>query len=107
MIGGAVRRVILYSPAPSRFDPDRLALDPFLSSPPAGDVLHGKTLNILSMMGLSSASHAVDNAIVVLESIDRSQREEREPKKAALEGASHVWLAVTSSTCTTLIVFCR
>lgn len=66
----------------------------------------GKTLNILSMMGLMlGVGMLVDNAIVVLESIDRRQRGERDPKKAALEGASHVWLAVTSSTCTTLIVF--
>ncbi|HWM90276.1 MAG TPA: efflux RND transporter permease subunit [Thermoanaerobaculia bacterium] len=66
----------------------------------------GSTLNILSMMGLMlGVGMLVDNAIVVLESIDRRQREERDPKKAALEGASHVWLAVTSSTCTTLIVF--
>lgn len=65
-----------------------------------------KTLNILSMMGLMlGVGMLVDNAIVVLESIDRRQREERDPKKAALEGASHVWLAVTSSTATTLIVF--
>ncbi|MEA2559387.1 MAG: hydrophobic/amphiphilic exporter (mainly bacteria), family [Acidobacteriota bacterium] len=66
----------------------------------------GKTLNILSMMGLMlGVGMLVDNAIVVLESIDCSQREERDPKKAALAGASHVWLAVTASTCTTLIVF--
>ncbi|HET9229453.1 MAG TPA: efflux RND transporter permease subunit, partial [Thermoanaerobaculia bacterium] len=66
----------------------------------------GKTLNILSMMGLMlGVGMLVDNAIVVLESIDRRQREERDAKKAALEGASAVWLAVTSSTCTTLIVF--
>jgi HAE1 family hydrophobic/amphiphilic exporter-1 len=66
----------------------------------------GKTLNILSMMGLMlGVGMLVDNAIVVLESIDRRQRDEPDPKKAALEGASHVWLAVTSSTATTLIVF--
>ncbi|HYN23047.1 MAG TPA: efflux RND transporter permease subunit, partial [Thermoanaerobaculia bacterium] len=66
----------------------------------------GMTLNILSMMGLMlGVGMLVDNAIVVLESIDRKQREERDAKKAALEGASHVWLAVTSSTATTLIVF--
>ena len=66
----------------------------------------GKTLNILSMMGLMlGVGMLVDNAIVVLESIDRKQREERDAKKASLEGASAVWLAVTSSTCTTLIVF--
>lgn len=66
----------------------------------------GSTLNILSMMGLMlGVGMLVDNAIVVLESIDREQRTERDHKRAALHGAQHVWLAVTSSTITTLIVF--
>jgi HAE1 family hydrophobic/amphiphilic exporter-1 len=66
----------------------------------------GSTLNILSMMGLMLAvGMLVDNAIVVLESIDRKMRGERNRKKAALEGASQVLMAVTASTITTLIVF--
>ncbi len=66
----------------------------------------GMTLNILSMMGLMlGVGMLVDNAIVVLESVDRRQREERDAKKAAQEGAGAVALAVTASTATTLIVF--
>jgi HAE1 family hydrophobic/amphiphilic exporter-1 len=66
----------------------------------------GKTLNILSMMGLMlGVGMLVDNAIVVLESIDRRSREVRDPKKAAYEGASAVAMAVTASTLTSLIVF--
>src|SRR5688572_16251429 len=66
----------------------------------------GKTLNILSMMGLMlGVGMLVDNAIVVLESIDRRQRTESDPKKAALEGAASVAMAVTASTLTSLIVF--
>jgi HAE1 family hydrophobic/amphiphilic exporter-1 len=66
----------------------------------------GSTLNILSMMGLMLAvGMLVDNAIVVLESVDRKMREERDRKKAALEGAGQVLMAVTASTITTLIVF--
>ena len=66
----------------------------------------GKTLNILSMMGLMlGVGMLVDNAIVVLESIDRRQRVEHDPKRAAYEGASSVALAVTASTLTSLIVF--
>ena len=43
-----------------------------------------KTLNILSMMGLMlGVGMLVDNAIVVLESIDRTHRTERDTKKAA------------------------
>lgn len=66
----------------------------------------GKTLNILSMMGLMlGVGMLVDNAIVVLEAIDRRQRTERDTKKSALEGAQSVIMAVTASTMTTLIVF--
>jgi HAE1 family hydrophobic/amphiphilic exporter-1 len=66
----------------------------------------GKTLNILSMMGLMlGVGMLVDNAIVVLESIDRRQREEPDARKAALEGAGAVAMAVLASTLTSLIVF--
>jgi HAE1 family hydrophobic/amphiphilic exporter-1 len=66
----------------------------------------GKTLNLLSMMGLMLAvGMLVDNAIVVLESIDRRHRDEKNPQKAALQGAKQVTMAVTASTATTLIVF--
>lgn len=66
----------------------------------------GKTLNILSMMGLMlGVGMLVDNAIVVLESVDRKQRVEKDPHKAAIGGASEVAMAVTASTLTSLIVF--
>ncbi|HVS03324.1 MAG TPA: efflux RND transporter permease subunit, partial [Thermoanaerobaculia bacterium] len=66
----------------------------------------GKSLNILSMMGLMLAvGMLVDNAIVVLESIDRKLRDVRDRQEAALAGAREVSLAVTASTATTLIVF--
>jgi HAE1 family hydrophobic/amphiphilic exporter-1 len=66
----------------------------------------GMNLNILSMMGLMlGVGMLVDNAIVVLESIDRQHRDEPDSKKAALEGARGVMMAVISSTLTTVIVF--
>jgi HAE1 family hydrophobic/amphiphilic exporter-1 len=66
----------------------------------------GKNLNILSMMGLMlGVGMLVDNAIVVLESIDRTHRDERDTQRAALHGASRVAMAVTASTATSLIVF--
>ncbi len=66
----------------------------------------GKTLNVLSMMGLMlGVGMLVDNAIVVLESIDRKRRHEPDSRKAALGGAQDVGLAVTASTATSLIVF--
>ena len=66
----------------------------------------GKTLNILSMMGLIlSVGMLVDNAVVVLESIDRKHREVRDPKESALAGSHEVAMAVAASTLTSLIVF--
>ena len=66
----------------------------------------GKSLNVLSMMGLMLAvGMLVDNAVVVLESIDRTHRREKDPKKAAFLGSRQVSMAVAASTTTTLIVF--
>ena len=66
----------------------------------------GRTLNILSMSGLMlGIGMLVDNAIVVLESIDRRHRVEKDTRKAALEGARDVSLAVICSTLTSVIVF--
>jgi HAE1 family hydrophobic/amphiphilic exporter-1 len=66
----------------------------------------GKSLNVLSMMGLMLAvGMLVDNAVVVLESIDRTHRRQPDRKRSALEGAGQVSVAVAASTLTTLIVF--
>jgi HAE1 family hydrophobic/amphiphilic exporter-1 len=66
----------------------------------------GKSLNVLSMMGLMLAvGMLVDNAVVVLESIDRTHRTEEDREKAALIGSRSVSTAVVAATLTTLIVF--
>jgi HAE1 family hydrophobic/amphiphilic exporter-1 len=66
----------------------------------------GKSLNVLSMMGLMLAvGMLVDNAVVVLESIDRTHRKQPDRNRSALEGARQVSVAVAASTLTTLIVF--
>ncbi len=66
----------------------------------------GKNLNILSMMGLIlGVGMLVDNAVVVLESIDRKHRSVADTRKAALAGAREVGVAVVASTTTSLIVF--
>ncbi len=66
----------------------------------------GKSLNVLSMCGLMlGIGMLVDDAIVVLESIDRTHRGEEDPRTAALVGARDVSMAVTCSTLTTVIVF--
>jgi HAE1 family hydrophobic/amphiphilic exporter-1 len=66
----------------------------------------GRTLNILSMMGLMLAvGMLVDNAVVVLESIHRHREAGRSRLRAALIGAREVLPAVVASTGTSIIVF--
>ena len=66
----------------------------------------GLSLNMLTMMGLMLAvGMLVDNAVVVLESIDRTHRTEPDRERSALIGARGVSTAVAASTLTTLIVF--
>lgn len=66
----------------------------------------GGSLNVLSMMGLMlGVGMLVDNAVVVLESVDRRMRATGDRRRAALEGAGQVVMAVTASTATTVIVF--
>ena len=68
--------------------------------------LTGRNLNVISLAGLSFAvGMVVDNAIVVLENIDRHLAMGESPKVAALRGTKEVWGAVLSSTLTTIAVF--
>lgn len=68
--------------------------------------LMGKTLNVLSMMGLMlSAGMLVDNAVVVLESIFRHLEKKEDRVKAAKDGSKEVIMAVLASTLTSIIVF--
>ncbi len=66
----------------------------------------GWTLNLITMMGLMiSIGMVVDNSIVVLENIYRKRAEGVSDRKASLQGASEVGLAVTLATLTTVVVF--
>lgn len=66
----------------------------------------GRNLNVVSLAGISFAvGMLVDNAIVVLENIDRHRKMGKTPFQAAYEGASEVWGAVLASTVTTVAVF--
>jgi len=61
------------------------------------------TLNIMSLGGLAlGIGMLVDNAIVMLENVDRHQREHPDPVEAAHVGAGEVASAVTASTLTNL-----
>jgi len=68
--------------------------------------LTGRNLNVISLAGLSFAvGMVVDNAIVVLENIDRHLALGEKPAEAAYRGAKEVWGAILSSTLTTVAVF--
>lgn len=66
----------------------------------------GKNLNVVSLAGISfSVGMLVDNAIVVLENIDRHRKMGKSGTEAAYDGTKEVWGAVLASTLTTVAVF--
>ncbi|MCH8125133.1 efflux RND transporter permease subunit [candidate division KSB1 bacterium] len=68
--------------------------------------LSNVSLNIMSLGGLAlGIGMLVDNAIVVLESIDRYKKKGDSPPEAALKGTTEVGKAVIASTLTTIFVF--
>ncbi|MEK6590759.1 MAG: efflux RND transporter permease subunit [Nitrospinota bacterium] len=68
--------------------------------------LLGRNLNVISLAGISFAvGMLVDNAIVVLENIDRHRKMGKTPFDASYDGTREVWGAVLASTVTTVAVF--
>lgn len=66
----------------------------------------GRNLNVISLAGISFAvGMLVDNAIVVLENIDRHRKMGKEPFDASYDGTKEVWGAILASTLTTVAVF--
>lgn len=66
----------------------------------------GRNLNVISLAGLAFAvGMVVDNAIVVLENIDRHLSMGKKRAQAAYDAGKEVWGAVLASTLTTLAVF--
>ena len=66
----------------------------------------GWSLNMATMMGLLlSLGLVVDNAIVIVENIYHKRQQGIDPRKASIEGAGEVGLAVTMATLTTVVVF--
>lgn len=66
----------------------------------------GRNLNVVSLAGIAFAvGMLVDNAIVVLENIDRHRGMGKRPFEAAYDGTREVWGAVVASTLTTVAVF--
>ncbi|MGW8272218.1 MAG: efflux RND transporter permease subunit [Thermodesulfovibrionales bacterium] len=68
--------------------------------------IFGRNLNVVSLAGIAFAvGMLVDNAIVVLENIDRHRKMGKSPFSAAYDGTREVWGAVLASTLTTVAVF--
>ncbi len=68
--------------------------------------LLGRNLNVVSLAGIAFAvGMLVDNAIVVLENVDRHRRMGKSAFQAAYDGAKEVWGAIVASTLTTVAVF--
>jgi HAE1 family hydrophobic/amphiphilic exporter-1 len=66
----------------------------------------GKTLNLLSMMGLMlAAGMLVDNAVVVLESIYQKIENGMDRVTAAIVGTKEVLSAVVAATMTSIVIF--
>ena len=72
----------------------------------AGIAVAGFSINILTLFALILAiGLVVDDAIVVLENIERRVEDGAEPKTAAREGANQVFFAVVSTSATLIAVF--
>ena len=66
----------------------------------------GRNLNVISLAGIAFAvGMLVDNAIVVIENIDRHRKMGKSSYDASLDGTREVWGAVFASTITTVAVF--
>lgn len=66
----------------------------------------GRNLNVVSLAGISFAvGMLVDNAIVVLENIDRHRKMGKSPLQSSYEGTKEVWGAILASSLTTVAVF--
>ncbi|MBW2467402.1 MAG: efflux RND transporter permease subunit, partial [Deltaproteobacteria bacterium] len=66
----------------------------------------GRNLNVISLAGIAFAvGMLVDNAIVVIENIDRHRHMGKTPFEASYHGTREVWGAIIASTLTTVAVF--
>ncbi|MHC4997179.1 MAG: efflux RND transporter permease subunit, partial [Planctomycetota bacterium] len=66
----------------------------------------GRNINVISLAGLAFAvGMVVDNAIVVLENIDRHRKMHEGPSDASYRATKEVWGAILASTLTTVAVF--
>ncbi len=66
----------------------------------------GYTLNMMTLGGIAlGVGMLVDASIVVIENIFRHHEQGESPQEAAIKGTEEVWLAISASTFTNLVVF--
>ena len=69
-------------------------------------MLNGSSLNIISLSSLSVAiGMVVDDAIVVLENIDKHIERGASPREAAIYATNEVWISVIATTLVIVVVF--
>ncbi len=68
--------------------------------------LTGRTINVISLSSLAiAAGMVVDNAIVVVDNVYRKLERGNRPTEAAIFGTQEMFLAISASTFTTVVVF--
>jgi len=68
--------------------------------------LSGRTINVISLSSLAIATGmVVDNAIVVVDNVYRKLERGNRPTEAAIFGTQEMFLAISASTYTTVVVF--
>ena len=68
--------------------------------------LSGRTINVISLSSLAiAAGMVVDNAIVVVDNVYRKLERGNRPTEAAIFGTQEMFLAISASTFTTVVVF--
>ena len=64
------------------------------------------SINVMTLSGLAlGIGMLVDNAIVVIENIFTKREKKMDPKEAAITGTEEVFIAITASTLTSVVVF--
>jgi len=68
--------------------------------------LSGRTINVISLSSLAiAAGMIVDNAIVIVDNIYRKLERGNRPQEAAIFGSKEMFLSISASTFTTVVVF--
>ena len=108
IIGGLLAMVVLYLFLRNVWPTLIISISIPVSIIATFNLMYGNniSLNIMSLGGIALAiGLLVDNAIVVLENIERHKQTQSDVKQAAAQGTKQVSMAIIASTLTTMAVF--